>query len=87
LPLATPTAGDRPRYDGAYVALAELVGARLVTLDARLARAPGPTCEMPLGRIGAPEDVAVMVAFLASGLARQITGSDLGVDGGQIATI
>lgn len=33
-------------YDGAYVALAELLGARLVTLDARLARAPGPSCEI-----------------------------------------
>lgn len=42
---------------------------------------------MPLGRIGQPEDVAAMVAFLASDLARQITGSDFRVDGGQIATI
>jgi predicted nucleic acid-binding protein len=31
-------------YDGAYVALAELVDATLVTLDARLAASPGPTC-------------------------------------------
>lgn len=31
-------------YDASYVALAELLGADLLTLDARLARAPGPRC-------------------------------------------
>lgn len=33
-------------YDAAYVATAELVGGRLVTLDERLARAPGIACEV-----------------------------------------
>lgn len=33
-------------YDAGYVALAELVGARLVTLDARLGRAVGVRCEV-----------------------------------------
>lgn len=33
-------------YDGSYVALAELLEAPLVTLDARLANAPGPRCEI-----------------------------------------
>ena len=42
---------------------------------------------MPLGRIGEPEDVAALVVFLASDLAKQITGSDFRVDGGQVATI
>jgi len=32
-------------YDAWYVALAELLGAALATLDGRLARAPGPTCK------------------------------------------
>lgn len=31
-------------WDAAYVALAEALGATLVTLDARLSRATGPTC-------------------------------------------
>jgi predicted nucleic acid-binding protein len=35
-------------YDAVYVALAELIGAPLVTLDARLAEAPGPTCAIEL---------------------------------------
>lgn len=35
-------------YDAAYVALAELIGAPLVTLDARLADAPGPMCAIEL---------------------------------------
>lgn len=35
-------------YDAVYVALAELIGAPLVTLDARLADAPGPTCSIEL---------------------------------------
>jgi len=31
-------------YDAIYVALAEALGCPLLTADARLARAPGPTC-------------------------------------------
>jgi predicted nucleic acid-binding protein len=33
-------------YDAAYVALAELLDAPLLTLDQRLARAPGIRCEI-----------------------------------------
>ena len=35
-----------------------------------------------LGRIGEPPGVAAVVAFLASDVARQVTGSDYVVDGG-----
>ncbi len=38
--------GNLTSYDGSYVALAELLNAPLVTLDARLANAPGPRCEI-----------------------------------------
>jgi predicted nucleic acid-binding protein len=31
-------------YDASYVALAEQLGCQLLTVDARLARAPGPRC-------------------------------------------
>jgi predicted nucleic acid-binding protein len=33
-------------YDAVYVALAELMGAALLTADERLARAPGPCCSI-----------------------------------------
>ncbi len=36
----------------------------------------------PLGCLGAPEDVAALVRFLASDAARFITGQTVGVDGG-----
>lgn len=39
-------------YDAWYVALAEALGATLATLDARLARAPGPRCRFT---VPAPE--------------------------------
>ncbi len=35
-------------YDAAYVALAEVLDVVLVTADARLAKAPGPQCEIEL---------------------------------------
>ena len=35
-------------YDAAFVAVAELIDAPLITTDARLARAPGPRCEFLL---------------------------------------
>ena len=37
---------------------------------------------IPMGCMGAPEDVAQAVAFLASGEAGYITGQVLAVDGG-----
>jgi len=40
--------GDMSVYDAAYVALAEVLEAPLVTADARLARAPGVRCAVEL---------------------------------------
>ncbi len=39
--------------------------------------------EIVIGRIGRPEDVAEVAAFLCSGLSRHITGEVIKVDGGQ----
>jgi NAD(P)-dependent dehydrogenase (short-subunit alcohol dehydrogenase family) len=41
---------------------------------------------LPTGRIGEPADVAAVALFLASDVARQVTGSDYRVDGGTIRT-
>jgi NAD(P)-dependent dehydrogenase (short-subunit alcohol dehydrogenase family) len=38
--------------------------------------------DTPLGRIGTPDDVADVVVFLCSDLARFVTGQNLVVDGG-----
>jgi NAD(P)-dependent dehydrogenase (short-subunit alcohol dehydrogenase family) len=38
--------------------------------------------EMPLGRFGAPTDVANAIVFLSSPLSSYITGSNLVIDGG-----
>lgn len=41
--------------------------------------------DTPLGRVGKPEDVAAVIAFLASEDARHITGEVIRVDGGMLA--
>ncbi len=43
---------------------------------------PGMIAMTPLGRLGTPEDIADVVAFLASEQARWITGQVIGVSGG-----
>lgn len=46
---------------------------------------PNFTGRIPLGRIGAPEDIAGPAVFLASDMARYVTGVTLPVDGGYLA--
>ncbi|MBI3743110.1 MAG: SDR family oxidoreductase [Chloroflexi bacterium] len=46
-----------------------------------------PTIEQtPLGRKGSPDDIAAAVAYLASDAASFVTGQNLVVDGGRVAT-
>lgn len=40
---------------------------------------------IPMGRMGEPDDIGAMVAFLASDDARYVTGAELVVDGGMVA--
>jgi len=40
---------------------------------------------VPLGRIGTPEEVAALVAYLASSEAAYTTGASLTIDGGYVA--
>jgi 2-deoxy-D-gluconate 3-dehydrogenase len=51
-------------------------------LDATPAREQTMIKKIPLGRLGQPDDMAGAVLFLASDLARNVTGHTLYVDGG-----
>ena len=43
--------------------------------------------EIPMGRIGSPEEVGALAAFLASELAAYITGQNIALDGGLIRSV
>jgi glucose 1-dehydrogenase len=43
--------------------------------------------QIPVGRVGFPDDVAALVAFLASDQSDFITGQTIGIDGGQLARL
>jgi 3-oxoacyl-[acyl-carrier protein] reductase len=54
---------------------------RLLKLQAR------PEAQIPLGRVGTPEEFASLVVFLASERASYITGVSIPVDGGWVKAI
>jgi acetoacetyl-CoA reductase len=39
--------------------------------------------QIPVGRLGKPEEVAALVSFLASDVAGYITGTNIAMNGGQ----
>jgi 3-oxoacyl-[acyl-carrier protein] reductase len=51
-------------------------------VDANADRFRAEVARTPLGRFGAPEDVADVIAFLASDEARYVTGEIVAVTGG-----
>lgn len=73
-----------------YGRLDVLVNNAGITRDKSLLKMPSEVLEgmkskTPIGRLGAPEDIANAYVFLASDAAAFITGTTLSVDGGLVA--
>jgi NAD(P)-dependent dehydrogenase (short-subunit alcohol dehydrogenase family) len=60
---------------------------RGVSAEDKLQAESNAGAEVPLGRVGAPGELAAVAAFLASGAASYVTGTSVLVDGGLLARI
>jgi NAD(P)-dependent dehydrogenase (short-subunit alcohol dehydrogenase family) len=67
-----PTFVDTPILDG----ISKNAGIEKDVVMGKLAR------QIPLGRVGVPEDIAMGVLYLASDESRFMTGAELKLDGG-----
>ena len=74
--LVCPGTIDTPLYQKAIAAYCERSGANPADIHAEEAAL------QPIGRIGRPEEVAAMVAYLASDEAGFVTGGSFAIDGG-----
>ncbi|WP_432071035.1 oxidoreductase [Streptomyces sp. AA1529] len=72
--------------DGATAHLRHMAGEQGVIIE-EVTQQIVDHLNVPMGRPGDPEDVAEMIAFLASGRAKWLTGAQFRVDGGIIPTI
>jgi NAD(P)-dependent dehydrogenase (short-subunit alcohol dehydrogenase family) len=74
----TPGSVDTPAYRKFVTKLPPFVGMPIDEIEKILVK----RWQIPVGRMGQPEELASAVAFLASPLASFITGTNLRIDGG-----
>ena len=82
--IISPGAFDTNLRDESIIARAEAEGITVAELLKRQAESkrPQPGPQIPLGRMGKPEDIADLVLFLVSDLSSYITGEEIQITGG-----
>jgi NAD(P)-dependent dehydrogenase (short-subunit alcohol dehydrogenase family) len=80
----SPGAFDTNLRDESIIARTEAEGISVAELLKRQAesKTPQPGPQIPLGRMGKPEDIADLVLFLVSDLSSYITGEEIQITGG-----
>jgi NAD(P)-dependent dehydrogenase (short-subunit alcohol dehydrogenase family) len=82
--IINPGAFDTNLRDQSIIDRAKAEGISVAELLERQAKGPrtGPAANIPLGRMGTPDDIANLVLFLVSEQASYITGEMIDIDGG-----